>query len=386
MKVLCVLSEFSANTATGGAVASAERAKLLCELADTTLVYLDWRGEGPVPLVVGGQPASGCDCLPLNKPPLTKVGRWAWRHLSSLWRRKPWFYSDFLESHVHRQMKAYIETHKPDVVCFDNIPSTVAWRACEGLPRVYFAHNVEAEVVKFVSGQGGRRASPEQVMMAAYERRIVSEADAVFCFTEKDAESLRQVQPRQRYVVVPPAFSSPLGDAIAPTGRDQYVIMPTNATWMPNVLSLKWFFSEVFPLVPTDIQFVLTGRDDKDFLKGLAAQHPNVRYDGLLPLDQYQTRLQHAGLFVNPTRHGSGFQIKLMEAVRYGVPSVSTAYSNHLGPLISSTDDPAEMAAMIAKWMKEGQGISVFDYAALHDAVKEDTLEALAAACSSSHS
>lgn len=380
-----MLSEFSAHPATGGAVASAERAKLLCELADTTLLHVDWSGRGPLTLTGVIDGAVGVVCQPLTKAPFGRAGRWAWRHLSSLWRRKPWFFSDFLASHVRRQMKTYIDAYKPDVVCFDNIPSTVAWRACEGLPRVYFAHNVEAEVVKFVSGQGGRRATPEQVMMASYEREIVQEADAVFCFTDKDADALRQVEPAQRYIVVPPAFSAPLGRAVAPIQRKPYVVMPTNASWLPNVLSLQWFFSEVFPLVPSEIQFILTGRDDKDFLKNLAAQHPNVRYDGLLPLDEYQARLQHAALFVNPTRHGSGFQIKLMEAVRYGVPCISTAYSNHLGPLISSTDDPVEMATMITRWMKEGQGISVFDYATLHDKVRADTRAALVAACSRPH-
>jgi hypothetical protein len=69
---------------------------------------------------------------------------------------------------------------------------------------------------------------------------------------------------------------------------------------------------------------------------------------------------------VNPTRLGSGFQIKLLDAIARGVPVVSTAFSNRIGPAIASSDDPVELARLITTRLTPG-AVAPFDYAAFYE-------------------
>jgi glycosyltransferase involved in cell wall biosynthesis len=75
----------------------------------------------------------------------------------------------------------------------------------------------------------------------------------------------------------------------------------------------------------------------------------------------------HTAVAVNPTRLGSGFQIKLLDALARGVPIVSTAFSNTIGPAVAASDDPRTMAELINARLIPGS-VAAYDYAAFHRA------------------
>ena len=379
LKVFLVLSEFEVDLSTGGRVAGYERALMMHSLFSLSIAYADWRDQG----------IKKVDGLPLIQPVSrlnsSKAIRFLWRMYKKTTTSQPWFQNLYSKDQVQKQISSYLNRAEPDIVCFDNIPSTVAWESCSNFPRVYFAHNVESEIADFVitSGRSLSNMSPEARKMLAHEARILNEADAVLCFTKRDEQSLRKLAPNQTFHIVPPAFlpsgdfslKIKMGDCLCPC--ESYVIIPTNAKWQPNLLSLKWFVREVLPEVDSCVKFVITGKDQDGFLQRLADTHPNIRYLGLLSREEYLQTLSSAALFVNPTQVGSGFQIKLMEAIRAGVPCISTGFSNHIGDTLTSTDDPANMAMLISSWVKSGIGINLTDYLDLHESVKNTTVQAL---------
>jgi len=57
--------------------------------------------------------------------------------------------------------------------------------------------------------------------------------------------------------------------------------------------------------------------------------------------------------------------VKLLDAIARGRPIVSTAWSNKLGPAIPSSDDPAELAALITARLEPSR-TPAFDYAAFY--------------------
>jgi hypothetical protein len=73
----------------------------------------------------------------------------------------------------------------------------------------------------------------------------------------------------------------------------------------------------------------------------------------------------HSAVVVNPTTTGSGFQIKLLDALARGVPVVTTNFSNRIGPDIPSSDDPRTLAELINRRL-EPDDSRPFDYAAFH--------------------
>jgi hypothetical protein len=91
-----------------------------------------------------------------------------------------------------------------------------------------------------------------------------------------------------------------------------------------------------------------------------------VSYAGCLPREELDRLFDKATLAVNPTRSGSGFQIKLLDALARGVPIVSTAFSNRVGPAIASSDDPMELARLVNARLISS-GTPAFDYTAFYE-------------------
>lgn len=60
---------------------------------------------------------------------------------------------------------------------------------------------------------------------------------------------------------------------------------------------------------------------------------------------------------MNPTRSGSGFQIKLLDALARGVPVVTTSFSNRIGPALLASDDPRQFAALVNAALKSCQAV-----------------------------
>lgn len=368
LKLLLILSESPLALDSGGSVAARDRAVLMDSLAALDIAYVDWNSQGIDTLA----PAARTVCRPIsieqpgqNASFGLRLRRRLHTRFGSLLHRGPWFFGQFSASQVERQMRQYLDACNPDVVCFDNIPSTIAWDVCADRKRVYFAHNVEADIVRYTFADGLMHRL-ERSRMCEHEARIVREADMVVGFSRRDCEALREIAPGQLFVVVPPAFSPPLPQPLHARTGQPYAIIPSNAAWQPNVLSLRWFANEVLPHVSSQVRIVLTGRDQDGFLAGLAREHSRLQYSGLLDREHYEQVFTGANLFINPTRYGSGFQIKLMEALRFGIPVISTAFSNHLDEALTATDDPHRMAEMINEWMVHGHGVKPVDYEQLH--------------------
>ena len=100
------------------------------------------------------------------------------------------------------------------------------------------------------------------------------------------------------------------------------------AAWLagpdsPNADGLRWFIRAVWPLVIAEIPWArlrVTG-DAPSSVRALASE-PDVEFTGLVP-DIYDV-YDRARVAVVPLRYGAGVMTKAIEALRFGVPMVTT--------------------------------------------------------------
>ena len=148
------------------------------------------------------------------------------------------------------------------------------------------------------------------------------------------------------------------------------VLITTNFTYSHNKHSLRWFLSEVWTRVPLESELWITGRDNSSKeLQGLVSKYKNVIYKGCLPDKEFNECYEKASLVVNPTLTGSGFQIKLLDAISRNVPVVSTTFSNPFKKDILSSNEPTELASLIKSSMSEGL---TFDYQSFYEKVSQE--------------
>lgn len=122
------------------------------------------------------------------------------------------------------------------------------------------------------------------------------------------------------------------------------ILLTTNLEADYNKESLKWFLEEVSSLINPAITINVTGKGDFSKIKEV---YPNINFLGFLSREELENLYSTTKLYVNPTIHGSGIQVKTLEALSYGMQVVSTKYSNIFPNVISSSDNPTELANII---------------------------------------
>jgi glycosyltransferase involved in cell wall biosynthesis len=203
----------------------------------------------------------------------------------------------------------------------------------------------------------------ERPKVARLCRKALAMAGRVGAISRADIPELNRMGGRNDVQYVPPIMRPQPADR---RHTDNFhVLITTNFSYQPNVASLDWFLRMCWPHVDVRASLTVTGNDVDDSLKRLCERYERVVYAGCLPRDQLDDLYRRVSVAVNPTLSGSGFQIKLLDAIARGVPIVSTAFSNRIGPAIASSDDPAELARLINSRLIPGN-TPAFDYAAFH--------------------
>jgi glycosyltransferase involved in cell wall biosynthesis len=193
-------------------------------------------------------------------------------------------------------------------------------------------------------------------------RQALTTAARVGAVSPADIAPLDRLGGRSDTVYLPPLMRpKPLDRAAAVPGT---VLITTNLGYQPNVTSLEWFLREVWPHVGL-AELTIAGSDPRGVGERLCRGRERVRFVGMLGPAELDAAFARTAVAVNPTQTGSGFQVKLLDAIARGVPIVSTAWSNKLGPAIPSSDDPRELARLITPRLTPGS-TPPFDYAGLH--------------------
>ena len=204
-------------------------------------------------------------------------------------------------------------------------------------------------------------------------RQALATAARVGAVSPADVAPLDRLGGRSDTVYLPPLMRpKPLDRSAAVPNT---VLITTNLAYQPNVTSLEWFLTKVWPHVAPHKSpqaqaggspcLTIAGLDPRGVAPRLCRGHDRVTFVGLLALAELDAAFARTAVAVNPTQTGSGFQVKLLDAIARGVPIVSTAWSNKLGPAIPSSDDPHELARLITARLTPGSS-PPFDYAAFH--------------------
>lgn len=193
--------------------------------------------------------------------------------------------------------------------------------------------------------------------------RALAAAGRVGAISAADVPALNRLGDRKDVAYVPPLMRPQRIDRSG--AAPNTVLITTNFTYSQNVLSLEWFFRECWPHVSDQAHLTITGKDEDDRLATLCRANPRTTYVGCVSPTELDDAFGRTAVAVNPTQLGSGFQIKLLDAIARGVPIVSTAFSNKIGSSIASSDDPKTLAELINARLTPGS-VPPFDYAAFH--------------------
>lgn len=262
-------------------------------------------------------------------------------HLGSL-RERGRSYSAVIISrpHNYERVAAIIRTYLP------------------GVPVIYDAEALYFRRIErqsaLATGRIKETLLAEAAAMRELEESIASEVDAVVCISADEAELLTGATKAPVVVNAPLLAKATLSHAgFAARSNVGFVAGWSAGGNSPNADGLRWFARHVWPLVLARVpgaRLLVTGDDPPQEVLRFACE--SIEFLGRVPdLERFYDALRVA---IVPIRYGSGVKLKTVEALQFGVPTVSTSIGAESIPsdvdgLLPVADDEGAFAARVAE-------------------------------------
>ena len=206
--------------------------------------------------------------------------------------------------------------HYLDAVQRRGIPAVLRLTNVEALVAERFARTAPFPLNAYVRLQARR--------MRQFEQRAIGAADLTLTVTPQDAQRCTELEPRARVAVVP--VGADVHGPISWAGEKPGTLLYVGALdWPPNVDSLRWFKSSIWPLVRRqrpEARWLIVGRDPPTDIQRWPADDPAITVTGIVPdIGPYWSQ---AAMVVVPLRSGGGMRVKIIEAFAMGKAVVTT--------------------------------------------------------------
>jgi glycosyltransferase involved in cell wall biosynthesis len=198
--------------------------------------------------------------------------------------------------------------------------------------KVYDAHNVEAHYWRPYFNRSVKKSLLSRIKMV--EKHIVDFVDYIFVTSSEEARIFREEYSAvsEKMVLVPNGVDinslKPLNEELRESersrrfrlGYSKYIVfMGSNVK--ANADAAEWIINYLAPRLP-DICFMIIGSVCK--LLENKNYPTNVRLLGVLPINEKNLFLRLADVAINPVIIGAGTNVKMLEYLAAGLPTITT--------------------------------------------------------------
>lgn len=195
------------------------------------------------------------------------------------------------------------------------------------------------------------------------EKAIFDKSDTILTFSSVEEAEIRRLAPNKPVYTVPLYFYDSFSEDITDFSERRGILFVGGFIHTPNVDAVKWFTSEILPLVAKNIQnitFFVVGGNPPDAIRKLSSKQ--VKILGFVSDDVLAEYYRTCRLVVVPLRFGAGVKGKTIEAMYHGLPIVSTSIGlegiDGIEQVIKATDDAAVFARQILEMYSEPQRLA----------------------------
>jgi glycosyltransferase involved in cell wall biosynthesis len=187
------------------------------------------------------------------------------------------------------------------------------------------------------------------------EFSIFRKADVILTPSDAERDIISKAFPTKRVVNIPGWIfrDLPAGEMASPYADRRDIVFLGGFRHTPNIDAVLWFVSEVLPHISDrlpSVRFFIVGSYPPANIRALASEQVIVT-GYVKDLAPY---LGRARVFVAPLRYGAGAKGKIVVAMSYGVPVVTTTIGAEGLPLVNGKnclieDDPEQFAKAVVR-------------------------------------
>jgi glycosyltransferase involved in cell wall biosynthesis len=281
----------------------------------------------------------------------------------SLLRRRSWTNGRYVSRSFREAVRRAIAARPSCIVHFDDL-GVAQVGPQPGALNVYSSHNVEVQILRHGArtGRFPRRFfyALEALKVGSEERRVLRSMDLSLAVSTLDGQALSAAGARRVELCpngAPPVQRLPF--PLRSADEPMRLLFVGTGSYVPYERGLAWFVREVLPRiaarVPVRVDVVGTP-------PARPVEATGVRYVGRVPSVEPFYAASH-GVIV-PVFEGSGTRLKILEAIAYGRPVISTGLGAEGLPVVAGehflrADDPdsfASAALRLAAWSQHEGG------------------------------
>jgi len=261
--------------------------------------------------------------------------------------RKSLLYEIFTyDRQFSKKLGSFAHQNNVDIAVFEGLGVAQYRNAIPGVPSVLSKHNIEYEIIehlvlalrespaRVLTGPADEKlkniylylfGKREKKLVMTYELASLLKFDLIMTCSERDAAVLGSGGNEVPYVTIPWCIEKPIGFN-NPIQKDVYTLLFVGSMeWEPNRDAVRWFVREIFPLLRKkgkEVNLVIAGSGISEEIQNLG-NGKDIDVKGYVP--DISDVFLDADIFIAPIRLGSGVNVKVIEAMSYGVPVVTTS-------------------------------------------------------------
>ncbi|MHB1271840.1 MAG: glycosyltransferase [Rhodanobacter sp.] len=269
-------------------------------------------------------------------------------------------YRDGFETWMQRHGHALsgVLLSRPDIA----VDFIEAARRYTQAPLLYYGHDVHyLRIEDQLRMQPGAALRAECDKARRLEHHVWKSVDAVYYPSETETRHVREWLDREApdvrsYTVPAYAYDSFPEQPDKNLNERRDLLFVAGFAHPPNGDAAEWFVREVLPLIRErhpDVHLFLVGSSPSAAVMALQGDHVTVT--GFVSDEELARHYASARVVVAPLRYGGGMKGKVIEAMRFGVPCVTTSAGiqglAQTSRFLAAADDPAEFASLVLGYL-----------------------------------
>ena len=185
------------------------------------------------------------------------------------------------------------------------------------------------------------------------ELALMRKADMSYYPSYVEEEAIHAIDPTIHVKAIPAYLFSDVQEEFYSTEGRRDLMFIGGFGHQPNVDAVKWLAAEIMPrlerLLPGVVVHIL-GSNPPEEVKKVASR--TLRIEGFVTDEELENYYRTSRLVIVPLRYGAGIKGKVVEAMRYGMPVVTTSIGAEgiagAETILAIADDPEEFARAVA--------------------------------------
>ncbi len=250
--------------------------------------------------------------------------------LSSLVKKVPFSSEKYAGTKFIEIVNAKIRQKQYDYVFIDH--TQMLWMCSyfsKDLRIILISHNVESQLYDDLANDSSNWLKRsilrlESSKLKKLEQYSIEKISQIWSLSENDTSyysKLIKTQYNSPSCITFDALPSLEPDLLPLTEAHYDVSLLGTWSWDANMKGLRWFFENVYPLLPIEITIQVAGKG-ADWLAG---KYKNVEYKGFV--EDAQEFLSKSKVIAIPSISGAGVQIKTLDAITIGRPIVASEFA-----------------------------------------------------------